>query len=289
MEKKNSNIALWIGCGLSIVCSIILFVMVLSDGNKKEKETKDVAKTEKKNKTLSSSGLKVAYINTDTIMAKYQMALDMEAELQAYQKNLQNELESKARKFQSDYENYLKNGASLTLTQQKQTEQDLTKRQQELPQLEQQMMMNLQERQASDNKKMLDAIYAFIKRDFEQKGFDDAMVNPENSYKESGKTLIKNELMQLFEQVRLKYRNDLRLLQVQIDNMEKQGLPVQAANLYARKETYEEHMRKIDEMEKKIESQEECMMSPIFTYERGFLKGLAAKSELILNINGQGE
>ena len=53
------------------------------------------------------------------------------------------------------------------------------------------------------------------------------------------------------------------------------------------KETYEEHMRKIDEMEKKIESQEECMMSPIFTYERGFLKGLAAKSELILNINGQ--
>ena len=135
----------------------------------------------------------------------------------------------------------------------------------------------------------IDAIYSFIKRDFEQKGFDDAMVNPENSYKESGKTLIKNELMQLFEQVRLKYRNDLRLLQVQIDNMEKQGLPVQAANLYARKETYEEHMKKIEEMEKKIESEEECMMSPIFTYERGFLKGLAAKSQLILNINGQGE
>lgn len=163
MEKRSSNIALWIGCGLSIVCSIILFVMVLSERNPETKESKDVAKTEKKNKTLSSGGLKVAYINTDTIMAKYQMALDMEADLQAYQQNLKNELESKARKFQSDYENYLKNGASLTLTQQKQTEQDLTKRQQELPQLEQQMMMNLQERQAADNKKMLDAIYAFIK------------------------------------------------------------------------------------------------------------------------------
>jgi outer membrane protein len=137
--------------------------MVLSERNPETKESKDVAKTEKKNKTLSSGGLKVAYINTDTIMAKYQMALDMEADLQAYQQNLKNELESKARKFQSDYENYLKNGASLTLTQQKQTEQDLTKRQQELPQLEQQMMMNLQERQASDNKKMLDAVYAFIK------------------------------------------------------------------------------------------------------------------------------
>lgn len=132
----------------------------------------------------------------------------------------------------------------------------------------------------------IDAIYAFIKHDYEQKGFDDAMVNPENSYKESGKTLIKNELKQLFEQVRLKYRADLRLLQVQIDNMEKQGLPVQAANLYARKETYEEHMKKIEDMEKRVEEQEDSMMSPIYTYERGFLKGLAAKSDSILNANG---
>lgn len=133
----------------------------------------------------------------------------------------------------------------------------------------------------------IDAIYAFLKQDLEQKGFDDAMVNPENSYKESGVTLIENELRQLFEQVRLRYRNDLRLLQVQIDNMEKQGLPHQAATLYARKETYEEHMAKIDDMEQKVKNKETSIMSPIYTYERGFLKGLSAKSEIILNGNGE--
>lgn len=163
MEKKNSNIALWIGCGLSIVCSIILFVMVLSDRKTETKESKNVAQTAKKNKTLSYDGLKVAYINTDTIMAKYQKAIDMQAELQAYQKQLENELQSKFTKFQSDYENYMKNGASLTLTQQKQTEQDLTKRQQELSQLEPQMMADLQKRQVSENEKLLNAVYAFIK------------------------------------------------------------------------------------------------------------------------------
>lgn len=169
MEKRNSNIALWIGCGLSIVCSIVLFIIVLSGDKSENKGTKAVkTETVKKNKTLESGGLKVAYINTDTIMAKYQMAIDMEAELQAYQKKLQKELEAKLSKFQSDYENYIKTGASLTLTQQKQTEQDLTKRQQELPQLEQKMMLELQERQTSDNKKMLDAIYAFI-RDYNKK------------------------------------------------------------------------------------------------------------------------
>lgn len=167
MEKRNSNIALWIGCGLSIVCSIVLFILVLSPEKTETKEAKTTA-TVKKNKTLSSDGLKVAYINTDTVMAKYQMAIDMEKDLQDYQKRLKNELESKLKKFQTDYENYMKNGANLTLTQQKQTEQDLTKRQQELPQLEQQMMLDLQERQATDNKKMLDAVYAFI-RDYNKK------------------------------------------------------------------------------------------------------------------------
>lgn len=167
MEKRNSNIALWIGCGLSIVCSIVLFILVLSGDKAETKETKTTAAI-KKNKTLSSDGLKVAYINTDTVMAKYQMAIDMEKDLQDYQKRLKNELESKLKKFQTDYENYMKNGANLTLTQQKQTEQDLTKRQQELPQLEQQMMLDLQERQVADNKKMLDAVYAFI-RDYNKK------------------------------------------------------------------------------------------------------------------------
>lgn len=133
----------------------------------------------------------------------------------------------------------------------------------------------------------IDAIYVFLKKDNEQRGFDDAMVNPENTYKEAGATLIENELKQLFEQVRLRYRNDLRILQVQIENMEKQGLPHQAANLYARKETFEEHMTKIGEMENKVKTKESSVMSPIYSYERGFLKGLAAKSEIILNGNNE--
>ena len=133
----------------------------------------------------------------------------------------------------------------------------------------------------------IDLIYGFLRRDFEQKGFDDAMVNPESSYKESGMLLVKNELKQLFEQVRLRYRGDLRQLQVQIDNMQKQGLPYQAANLLARKDIFNEHMAKVNDMEEKLENADPSMMTPIYTYERGFLKGLAAKSDLILNGNGE--
>lgn len=163
MEKKNSNVALWIGCCLSLCCSIVLFIMLLSGKNTDKAEAKEVETTVKGNKTLSSGALKVAYVDTDSVLAKYEMAKDMEESLKAYQKKVENEFAAKQKKFENDYANYMKNGASLTLTQQKQTEKELQQRGNELQQLQPKLMAQLQERQASDNKKLLDAVYAFIK------------------------------------------------------------------------------------------------------------------------------
>lgn len=114
-------------------------------------------------KTLQSGDLKIAYVNTDSLLLQYQYAKDLEANLANYQKSLESNYETQVRKLQADYENYLKTGDKLTLTQQKQKEEDLTIRQQQLPQLSQQMIAQLQERQAADNKKLLDAVYAFIR------------------------------------------------------------------------------------------------------------------------------
>ena len=163
MDKKNSNMILWIGCCLSLCCSIVLFIMLLSGKNTDKAEAKEVETTVKSNKTLSSGALKVAYVDTDSVLAKYEMAKDMEESLKAYQKKVENEFAAKQKKFENDYANYMKNGASLTLTQQKQTEKELQQRGNELQQLQPKLMAQLQERQASDNKKLLDAVYAFIK------------------------------------------------------------------------------------------------------------------------------
>lgn len=135
----------------------------------------------------------------------------------------------------------------------------------------------------------IDTIYGFINKDFEQKGFDDAMINTESSYKESGKKLIINELKQLFEQVKLKYKGDLRELSIHIKNLETQGLPLQAAQLKVRQDTFLEHLEKIQEMENSLNNYEEQVTRMVVTYERGFLKGLAAKSDLILNNYGKNE
>ena len=56
----------------------------------------------------------------------------------------------------------------------------------------------------------IDAIYAYIKDDYEQMGYDDAMCNADIQYKESKKEIIINKLKVLFEQVRLRYKGDIR-------------------------------------------------------------------------------
>ena len=107
--------------------------------------------------------MKIAYINTDSVLAHYEYAKDLEKGLKVLQTSLETNYQAQGKKLQADYENYLKTGDKLTLTEQKKKEEELGRRQQEFPMLQQKMMAQLQERQIEDNKKLLNAVYAFIK------------------------------------------------------------------------------------------------------------------------------
>ncbi|MDR1846942.1 MAG: OmpH family outer membrane protein [Bacteroidales bacterium] len=139
-----------------IVIALLLVVFFGRSSEKKESATAQPVKT------IQKGDLKIAYVNTDTIMVKYQYAKDLEAGLKTYQQQIENEVRAAANKLQRDYEDYMKNGDKLTLTKQKEKEKELTERQQQLPALQQEMAAKLQERQYNDNKKLVDAIYAFI-------------------------------------------------------------------------------------------------------------------------------
>ena len=73
---------------------------------------------------IAEGGLKIAYVDTDTIMAKYQYAIDLNEELLAYKDQQEKYYQQQMTQFQTDYNNYLQTGASLTLTQQQAKEAD---------------------------------------------------------------------------------------------------------------------------------------------------------------------
>ena len=108
-------------------------------------------------------GLKIAYVDTDTLMAKYQYAIDLEEELRAYKDQQEKYYQQQMTQFQTDYNNYLQTGASMTLTQQQAKEAELKQRMEKMSTLEQELMAKVAERQLSENTKLLNAIFAFIR------------------------------------------------------------------------------------------------------------------------------
>ena len=67
--------------------------------------------------------LKVACVDSDSLLAKYQYAIDLQEELNRYKEAQEKSYQQQMDKFNADYQNYLKTGENMTLSQQ-QTKRD---------------------------------------------------------------------------------------------------------------------------------------------------------------------
>ena len=124
----------------------------------------------------------------------------------------------------------------------------------------------------------IDVIFNFIHKNFEEDGFQDALVNQDIAYRDTKEKIIRNDLEMLFKRIILRYKNDLRIVDVKIDNARKAMALSAASDLEALRETYDEHLAEIREMQDMLEANDPKMMTMIESYRRGFLKGIAATS-----------
>lgn len=173
---KGNSPLLGIGVIVALIGIIVLFILHFAGGDNASKKIPAAAVAD------TTGGLTVAYVNTDTLMAQYQYAIDLQKKLESLQAQKTNEYKSKVQKFQSDaaalqsdYQNYLKTGDQLTLSQQQAKEKslqnsqnNLQERQLKLQELEGQYAQQLQLQTMQESEKMTKAVYAFI-RDYNEK------------------------------------------------------------------------------------------------------------------------
>jgi len=126
--------------------------------------------------------------------------------------------------------------------------------------------------------KAIDLIYNFLKDDYESKGYDDALTNPDSSYKEMNKAMIKSSLEVKFKQVRRRYEDDLRTIDFHINSRKEAGLIELVKELETKKEILLQHVKELNTMEQDFLNEAPYMMGMLYSYERGFLRGLAALS-----------
>ena len=129
----------------------------------------------------------------------------------------------------------------------------------------------------------IDVIFNFIHKNFEEDGFQDALVNCDITYRDAKEKIIRNDLEMLFKRIILKYKSDIRVVNVKIENAHKALALAAAADMEALRATYEEHLTEIQEMQSQLEANDPKMTTMIESYRRGFLKGIAANAVNFIN------
>lgn len=124
----------------------------------------------------------------------------------------------------------------------------------------------------------IDIIFNYIHKNFEEEGFQDALVNSDITYRNTKEKIIRNDLEMLFKRIILQYKNDIREISVNIDNAQKAYALAAAGRLQARRETFEEHLAEINKMQQLLDADDPQMITMIESYRRGFQKGISAVS-----------
>jgi len=124
----------------------------------------------------------------------------------------------------------------------------------------------------------LDEIYNYLRIDFESRGYEDALSNPDISYRDLNKQLLVSNLKVLFKQIKQIYIDNLKTNDFHIKSREQAGLIDIVDLLKNRRETLENHLAEINKMETDLENKVDYMVGMLLSYERGFLRGLAALS-----------
>lgn len=112
----------------------------------------------------SAVDLKIAYINSDTVLKYYEYLKVNKDQLEAKTKKMDQDYRNRATGLQNEFEAYKRNVSSMTLGQVRAAEEDLAKKQQNLQMYQQTLTQQLMQEEAKLNKELYDRVTAFLKK-----------------------------------------------------------------------------------------------------------------------------
>lgn len=151
----------------SIATAVAIVSVMASCQNKEDKGT--AAKTT--DAATVSNSEKIVYVNSDSLLTKYQYFKDLKVKLEAKSKTAQADLGAKQQAFQREVAAYQQQANTLPADQRAKTEERLARKQQELQAYQQNAGAALQNEQASENEKLYDKVADYLKGYAKKKGY----------------------------------------------------------------------------------------------------------------------
>lgn len=147
---KNLSLAL---NAVLLVAVAILYYLHFSSGQESQSSTQDVVPGE----------LKVAYINSDTVLKYYDFFKVNAEKFESKGKKYDQDLQNRAQSLQNDITAYQRNYGSMTIGQAKAVEEDLAKKRQNLELYQRSLEQELLEEQAKMNEELYKKVTDFLK------------------------------------------------------------------------------------------------------------------------------
>ncbi len=122
----------------------------------------------------------------------------------------------------------------------------------------------------------IDVIYGYLHKSYENKGFDDAMLKSDLTFRDLNMNLIKNKILMVFREVNLNYDVMKQDMQTRIDNCNAAGLLTTVSELEKNLATINSHKEELRQLEVDFRNNANEVSIPLQSYNCGFLRGIAS-------------
>lgn len=122
----------------------------------------------------------------------------------------------------------------------------------------------------------IDVIYGYLHKNYEEKGFNDAMVKGDLAFRDLNMNIIRNKILMVFREINLNYDVLRRDLETRIETCTSAGLLTTLAELEKQIAIINAHKAELAQLEQDFRNNANEASVPLQSYDCGFLRGIAS-------------
>ena len=121
----------------------------------------------------------------------------------------------------------------------------------------------------------IDIIYGYLHKNYEEKGFNDAMVKSDLAFRDMNMNIIRKKILMVFREINLNYDVMKRDIETRIETCTAAGLLTTLSDLEKQMAIINTHKAELDQLEEDFRNNVNEASVPLQSYDCGFLRGVA--------------
>lgn len=121
----------------------------------------------------------------------------------------------------------------------------------------------------------IDVIYGYLHKNYEEKGFNDAMIKSDLAFRDINMNIIRNKILMVFREVNLNYDVMRKDIETRMETCSAAGLLTTLSDLENQASIITAHKAELETLEQDFRNNANEASVPLQSYDCGFLRGIA--------------